>query len=150
MVLLPDAILSNVPKKNSSDSNNFGVEAFENDKDSTLQPRSVLRMRKNNTNNFVTVVRLLSHININDHNQIINSNFTSINPILLKNMQSDHIIFEGNKFSDNIGTHGGAIKIKNAEKYQPLIILKNNNFTRNMAYFEGNAVFIKNSVSTLI
>ena len=52
-----------------------------------------------------------------------------------------------------MGLHGGAIHIDNSlllyaeedrQGSAPFIIINNNTFTRNMAYFEGNAIYIKN------
>jgi len=49
--------------------------------------------------------------------------------------------------------HGGAVHIDNSlmhskessdESEAPLIVFKSNEFLRNVAYFEGNAVYIKN------
>ena len=73
------------------------------------------------------------------------------------------MIFINNTFSENIGTTGGAINImspnfefrrdpdtKNVTKWMnnslPLIYLHENNFTRNMAYFSGNAFSIINTM----
>ena len=66
-------------------------------------------------------------------------------------MNSSIIIFENNTFDSNIGLHGGAVHIDtsplqgnvNTEShFQPYIYFKKNEFTRNMAYFEGNSVYI--------
>ena len=55
-------------------------------------------------------------------------------------------------FDSNIGTIGGAIYIDIASSlnafpddliYSPYVLIKNNTFSRNMAYFEGNAVYIQ-------
>ena len=67
------------------------------------------------------------------------------------------MIFVNNTFSENIGTSGGAIQIlsPNFEShnqtgynttYKPYVIMQNNNFTKNMAYFAGNAFHITSSV----
>ena len=73
------------------------------------------------------------------------------------------IIIEGNTFLNNIGLHGGALHIVTAPDYNltsernildlffnneveyesPLILIKDNVFESNIAYFEGNAIFIK-------
>ena len=63
------------------------------------------------------------------------------------------MIFVNNSFTENIGTMGGAIQIvsPNFEIHnrttlnttdKPYIIMHNNNFTNNMAYFAGNAFHI--------
>ena len=61
-----------------------------------------------------------------------------------------YILIENNTFDNNIGLHGGAIHIDQQSRviptvddYSSLIYLSNNSFTRNMAYFSGNAVFIR-------
>ena len=58
---------------------------------------------------------------------------------------------DGNSLSNNIGLHGGAIHIDNyllpmiesEGDESPLILLRNNIFNKNIAYFEGNAIFIQ-------
>ena len=63
------------------------------------------------------------------------------------------MIFANNTFLENIGTFGGAVVIEspNFEIHnrttlnttdKPYIIFQNNNFTKNMAYFAGNAFHI--------
>ena len=61
-------------------------------------------------------------------------------------------MFENNTFDSNIGIHGGAIHVDlghtgDAEQavvqYSPFLYLRNNTFTRNMAYLEGNAIAIR-------
>ena len=66
-------------------------------------------------------------------------------------------MFENNTFDSNIGTHGGAIHIdlsssdtpaaplRPARKYSPAIYMKNNTFSRNQAYLDGNAIYIKSA-----
>ena len=65
------------------------------------------------------------------------------------------MIIVNNTFSENIGTFGGSILISspNFEIYnrttfntteKPYVIFQNNNFTKNMAYFAGNAFHISN------
>ena len=65
---------------------------------------------------------------------------------------SSHIVFENNTFDSNIGIHGGAIHIglghtgdakQTVARYSPFLYLRNNTFTRNMAYLEGNAIAIR-------
>jgi len=79
-------------------------------------------------------------------------NYESQSPILLKNIKGSHLVFENNTFDSNIGMHGGSIHIDFQQKnlnltkiteLSPYILLKNNSFARNMAYFEGNSVFIR-------
>ena len=61
------------------------------------------------------------------------------------------IIFADNMFSENIGTTGGAIHIENPDFRQsqndteknPFIVIKNNKFLQNMAYWAGNAFHIQ-------
>ena len=64
-------------------------------------------------------------------------------------------MFQDNTFDSNVGLHGGAVHIDVSGTHEdemgagewssaPFILFKNNTFTRNMAYFEGNAIYIKN------
>ena len=82
--------------------------------------------------------------------------YESVTPIFIR---ANHgpMIFVNNTFSENIGTIGGAIQIlspnfesHNATGYnstqKPYVIMHNNNFTKNMAYFAGNAFHITSSV----
>jgi hypothetical protein len=58
-------------------------------------------------------------------------------------LKSKAAIFENNTFEDNISFEGGAVKIDTAIK-ETIILFRSNNFTRNMAYIEGNSIIIKN------
>ena len=79
--------------------------------------------------------------------------YQTISAVLLKGVRADQILISGTKFTNNIGLHGGAIHIDlglkqdrrqpSFDESTPAIILKDNKFTKNMAYFAGNAVFIK-------
>lgn len=56
------------------------------------------------------------------------------------------MIIKDNQFYDNIGTHGGAISINspnNQWRNKATLVIDNNSFYRNMAYFSGNAVYIR-------
>ena len=83
--------------------------------------------------------------------------------ILIENVLSEHIVFQGNLFKNNVGLDGGAIHINNhlhdlhysdrikeirKNKLAPVILFKNNTFEKNMAYFEGNAIFITKGNTT--
>jgi len=66
-------------------------------------------------------------------------------------------MFANNTFDSNIGIHGGAIHIDNikqgasdedSKQYSPFIYFQNNTFTRNMAYFEGNAIAVSGAQRT--
>ena len=62
----------------------------------------------------------------------------------------DVTIIKDNSFYYNIGTFGGAITINSPDwrqGKQPHIIIKNNMFSKNMAYFSGNAIYIKSTLS---
>jgi hypothetical protein len=59
-----------------------------------------------------------------------------------------------NVFKDNIGLSGGALhidlQIRDEDSngllhYSPFVFLKGNLFERNMAYFNGNALYIRGS-----
>ena len=65
--------------------------------------------------------------------------------IMIKGNQGP-MIFTGNTFRDNIGTTGGAIHIEYPEfrhSGKPYIVMKDNRFLSNMAYFAGNAFHIQ-------
>ena len=78
--------------------------------------------------------------------------YSNISPIYLRGLQGSYIVFSDNIFDSNIGMHGGAIHIDNiaADPYQeashfgryPFVLFENNTFSRNMAYFEGNALYV--------
>ena len=61
------------------------------------------------------------------------------------------IIIRNNVFSQNIGTFGGAITINSPNWLQgvnlPLVFINDNTFTQNMAYFSGNAVYIRSTMN---
>ena len=68
------------------------------------------------------------------------------------------MVFHGNTFENNIGLHGGAIHINNqqllasrtsneTDELSPPILIKENLFRNNMAYFEGNAIYIKSGIN---
>ena len=56
------------------------------------------------------------------------------------------MIFSGNEFRENIGTTGGVIHIEKPDfrfGNNPYIVLAENTFTKNMAYWAGNAFHIQ-------
>ena len=68
----------------------------------------------------------------------------NVAPFMIKGNQGP-IIFTGNTFTDNIGTTGGVIHIESPDhRYGdfPAIIMTNNQFLNNMAYWAGNAFHI--------
>ena len=78
--------------------------------------------------------------------------YETATPIYIHENQGP-MIFVNNSFSENIGTMGGVVAISspNFEIHnrttlnttdKPYIIMENNNFTKNMAYFAGNAFYI--------
>jgi hypothetical protein len=61
----------------------------------------------------------------------------------------DSTIIKDNTFKQNIGTFGGAISI-NSPRWSasdttklPYVVMRGNKFTGNMAYFSGNAIYIR-------
>ena len=57
-------------------------------------------------------------------------------------------MIRGNDFDKNIGTFGGAIKINSPNFLagkEPYVIIVDNTFFNNMAYFSGNAIYIRNT-----
>lgn len=61
------------------------------------------------------------------------------------------VIIRGNNFYRNMGTFGGAITI-NSPNWQsgnePYIVIFDNKFQNNMAYFSGNGVYMRNTKLT--
>ena len=58
------------------------------------------------------------------------------------------MIIRNNDFQHNIGTFGGAITINSPDWLtgnMPYVVIANNNFRNNMAYFSGNAIYIRNT-----
>jgi hypothetical protein len=58
----------------------------------------------------------------------------------------DLILIKGSTFTQNIGFFGGAITIDSPNwrgGNQPHVVLHSNLFDKNMAYFSGNAVYIR-------
>jgi hypothetical protein len=56
------------------------------------------------------------------------------------------ILIKGSTFTQNIGSFGGAITIDSpdwSDGSQPHVVLHANTFDKNMAYFSGNAVYIR-------
>ena len=62
------------------------------------------------------------------------------------------IIFRENEFSENIGTTGGAIHIENPDfryadkERNPYIVIMENKFFNNMAYWAGNVFHISMTI----
>ena len=59
-----------------------------------------------------------------------------------------HLIFSGNRFTNNIGLFGGAILIDSPDNHAPsnalsYIIVQDNYFKSNMAYISGNSIYIR-------
>ena len=85
----------------------------------------------------------------------LRDNYTTQSPIYIKGGKSKSIVIMDNVFLDNIGLRGGAINIdlqlntkddadpENIFNYSPFILARGNHFERNMAIFEGNAVYVK-------
>ena len=65
------------------------------------------------------------------------------------------IIIKDNHFEENIGTLGGTIHImspdfeSNSTTSPPYIYIEGNSFTKNMAYFGGNALYITHTVKRI-
>ena len=95
------------------------------------------------------------------HGRYLKDNFKTESCIFIENVRSKLIVFQDNLFENNIGIHGGAIHInsqllptsngksRSQEETPPTILLKENRFFKNMAYFEGNAIYIKNRLNEL-
>jgi hypothetical protein len=81
-----------------------------------------------------------------DDNLMI-STLENVATFMIKGNQGP-IIFKENEFSENIGTTGGVIHIEDPDfRYtdignNPYIVLKDNKFLNNMAYWAGNAFHI--------
>lgn len=85
---------------------------------------------------------LLNLISPEDNNLLADFNIQS--PIVIKNLKGDkgHLIISDNIFESNIGMYGGAIYMHNTELTHVPVILRNNTFSKNTAYFSGNSIFI--------
>ena len=62
------------------------------------------------------------------------------------------MIVKDSKFTNNVGTFGGAITINSPnwqEGITPYVAIINNQFSNNMAYFSGNAIYIRSTVTKL-
>ena len=71
----------------------------------------------------------------------------SQSPIIIRDQIEGNIIISDTTFQNNTGLNGGAIEIRNSNKFETDhigVIMKHNNFNKNMAYFSGNAVYIEN------
>jgi hypothetical protein len=76
----------------------------------------------------------------------IKENYVTSSPIFISGPRGDKIEISGNNCSENVGMFGGVVHIELLEEGSELnITLARNRFDRNMAYFEGNAIFIKGS-----
>ena len=62
---------------------------------------------------------------------------------MIKDLQVDgnYIVFEDNTFDSNIGMFGGAIHIHQQSDDNLPVVMRNNVYNKNMAYFSGNAVY---------
>ena len=61
----------------------------------------------------------------------------------------DLVLIKDNTFRSNIGTHGGAITINSPDwttGQQPHVVIRKNAFEKNMGYFSGNAIYIRNTI----
>lgn len=154
MVFIPSAIFSNSQKFNAS-LIDPAFTFFASDADQALGRKkgAYREFGKNETQTLHHFVHVLNYLDPMNEHDILRDNYTSQSAIYLKSSKGSHIIFENNTFDSNIGIHGGAIQVDNSQfsrwdassylEYSPFLYLKNNTFTRNMAYLEGNAVYIK-------
>ncbi len=61
----------------------------------------------------------------------------------------DLTLFKGCTFTQNIGTFGAGITIDSPNWQtgnQPHVVLSKNIFTKNMAYFSGNAIYVRPTI----
>jgi hypothetical protein len=103
-----------------------------------------------------TSVFFLNHFDPATEGPLLSENYESVSAIYIKEKVGKPIIFEDNLFQGNVGLFGGAVHIEMSPhntkvhsksqltESQPFILMRNNTFDKNMAYFEANAVFIKN------
>jgi len=90
-------------------------------------------------------------------NAELRDNYTTQSPVFIKGSRNNQIIITDNVFKDNIGLSGGALNIdlsikdeeehspNSLEIYSPFLFVQGNRFERNMAYIQGNALYIKGS-----
>lgn len=60
------------------------------------------------------------------------------------------MIIKGNDFQSNVGTFGGAITINSPDwknGNQPHVVITSNQFSRNMAYFSGNSIYMRATIA---
>ena len=69
--------------------------------------------------------------------------FETLSPIYVRDATGSHILIESCLFEGNIGLHGGALHFDLGAADASQVIIRNSTFTKNMAYFEGNAIYAK-------
>ena len=145
MAFLPSAILGNHEKFNES------LITFNNEFFKT-NDQQYIEMLKYDPSYMHKDVTMLNYFNPDSQNAELRDNYTTQSPIYLKGLKSQSLIIADNVFQDNIGLLGGSIHIDlqrnkyeqpDENTYSPFILIKNNQFIRNIAYFQGNAIFIK-------
>ena len=84
------------------------------------------------------------------------ANYETVSPIYIY-ANTGPVVLKGNNFLENIGTSGGAVHISSPRFEQSMpneagvaqvngqafVVMANNIFERNMAYFAGNALYIR-------
>lgn len=69
---------------------------------------------------------------------------------MVKDFDGEYVVFEDNVFDNNIGMFGGCIHFfESRTTTQTPIIMKNNQYYKNMAYFSGNSVYMRGASNIL-
>jgi hypothetical protein len=114
-------------------------------------------LSKNNTSFLKKFVNFLNYYDPDVQDAELRDNYTTQSPVYIKGSKNEKIIMTDNVFEDNIGLSGGALHIdmklstednnlpSSLYSYSPFVFLKGNRFERNMAFFSGNAIYIKGS-----
>ena len=150
MAFIPSAILSNSQKFNKT-LLNFNTDFFK------TADQNFLMLQVNETQYFDHFVNFLNYYDPDVQNAELRDNYTTQSPVFIKGSKSDQIIIIDNVFKDNIGLSGGGLHIdlqirddetpgpNSAQDFSPFVIVQGNHFLRNMAYFQGNALYIRGS-----
>jgi hypothetical protein len=159
MVFIPSAITSNSQKANKTMLSPL-LSNFRSKQNAGLEHRAgaYLQFASNDTRQLqhqqapIGDIHFFNYLDMEEWHAELRDNYTTQSTILLKHVRAEHVIIENNTFDSNIGIHGGAIHIDYAEQlheeghqaaFAPKIYFKDNTFTRNQAYLDGNAVYVK-------
>lgn len=84
----------------------------------------------------------MNHLDMEAWSEKIQYEFESISCVFIEDFEGDTLIIENNLFERNIGTTGGALRLSVGSNDSNFWQIRNNTFLSNIAYFEGNAIFV--------